>query len=78
MNKETSFFYTDWSALTVNDWAGIIVTVIVSVVLIAAYTLIFHPKNKERLESQRYLIDGLDGEPYLADKKLHGATNEQQ
>ncbi|MBT3347419.1 MAG: cbb3-type cytochrome c oxidase subunit 3 [Thiotrichales bacterium] len=60
-----SYFDTDWAALTVNDWVGMIVTVIVAVVLLVAYILVFHPKNRENLESQRYLVDGVDGENYL-------------
>ncbi|MBC8519009.1 MAG: cbb3-type cytochrome c oxidase subunit 3 [Gammaproteobacteria bacterium] len=62
MNKDTSYFFTDWSAMTVNDWVGMIVTVTVAVVMVVAYILVFHPKNKEHLESQRYLVDGVDGE----------------
>jgi len=62
MSKDTSYFYTDWAAMTVNDWAGLIVTVAVTVAMVVAYILVFHPKNKEHLESQRYLVDGIGGE----------------
>ncbi len=62
MAEEQGYFHTDWAALTVNDWVGLIVTVLVAVVLAVAYLYIFHPKNRERLEAQRYLVDGPEGE----------------
>ena len=74
--NETGYFYTDWAALTVNDWVGMIVTITVAVVLVVAYLLVFNPKNKEQLESQRYLVDGPEGEEFLVenstDKSTHG------
>lgn len=50
------YFHTDWAAMTANDWAGLIVTVIVFFLMIWAYVYVFHPKNKEKLESQRHII----------------------
>ncbi len=70
MSKESGYFHTDWAALTVNDWVGLIVTVLVAVVMVVAYLFVFHPKNKERLESQRYLVDGVDGDSSLTEN--HG------
>lgn len=49
------FFNTDWSAMSVNDWIGTIVTVVVFFAMIWAYVYTFHPKNKEKLESQRHI-----------------------
>lgn len=71
MTEETSILDTDWTALTVNDWVGMIVTVGVAIVLLIAYLYVFHPKNKEKLESQRYLVDGVEGEASLTEN-LHG------
>ncbi|MBT7306687.1 MAG: cbb3-type cytochrome c oxidase subunit 3 [Gammaproteobacteria bacterium] len=70
--NEVGYFHTDWAALTVNDWVGLIVTVTTAVVLAVAYLLVFHPKNKEQLESQRYLVDGVEGEKFLAENSIHG------
>ncbi len=70
--NETGFFHTDWAALTVNDWVGMIVTVTVAIVLVIAYLLVFNPKNKERLESQRFLVDGPEGEEFHAENDTHG------
>ena len=48
-------FNTDWSAMSINDWIGTIVTVAVFFAMIWAYVYTFHPKNKEKLESQRHI-----------------------
>lgn len=49
------YLQTDWAAMTLNDWIGTIVTVVVFVLMIWAYVYTFHPKNKEKLESQRHI-----------------------
>lgn len=49
-------FHTDWSAMTLNDWAGLIITVGVFLLMIWAYVHAFNPKNKEKLESKRHMI----------------------
>jgi cytochrome c oxidase cbb3-type subunit IV len=50
------FFNTDWAAMSVNDWIGTLVTILVCFAMIWAYVFAFHPKNKEKLESQRHII----------------------
>jgi cytochrome c oxidase cbb3-type subunit 4 len=52
----SDFFNTDWAAMTLNDWAGLIITVGIFFLMIWAYVYAFHPKNKANLESQRYAI----------------------
>ena len=49
-------FHTDWAAMTLNDWAGLIITMGVFFLMIWAYVFTFNPKNKEKLESQRHSI----------------------
>lgn len=49
------YLQTDWAAMTLNDWIGTIVTVVVFFLMIWAYVYTFHPKNKEKLESQRHI-----------------------
>lgn len=49
------YFYTDWAAMTVNDWVGLIMTVVVFFVMIWAYVYTFNPKNRDKLEAQRYI-----------------------
>ncbi|MCW8826216.1 MAG: cbb3-type cytochrome c oxidase subunit 3 [Gammaproteobacteria bacterium] len=47
------YFQTDWAAMTVNDWVGLIMTVVVFFVMIWAYVYTFNPKNRDKLEAQR-------------------------
>ena len=47
---------TDWAAMTLNDWAGLIITLGVFFLMIWAYVSTFNPKNKEKLESQSSII----------------------
>ena len=49
------YFYTDWANMTLNDWIGLITTVIIFGLMIWAYVYVFHPKNKDRLEAQRFI-----------------------
>ncbi len=50
------FFNTDWNAMSVNDWVGTFVTILAAIAMIWAYVYAFHPKNKEKLESQSHII----------------------
>ena len=50
-----NYFYTDWSAMTLHDWLGLGITIVVFLVMIALYVYIFHPSNREKLEQQRYI-----------------------
>ena len=52
------YFYTDWSAMTSHDWAGLIVTVVTFALMVIAYFYVFRPKNKDKLEAQKYLFMG--------------------
>lgn len=47
---------TDWAAMTLNDWVGLIITVGVFFLMIWAYVSTFNPKNKEKLESRSTII----------------------
>ncbi len=61
------YFYTDWSAMTSQDWAGLIITVVTFVLMVIAYFYVFRPKNKDKLEAQKYLL--MDEEPTNTEKK---------
>ncbi|VAW58927.1 hypothetical protein MNBD_GAMMA11-1879 [hydrothermal vent metagenome] len=52
----SDIFNTDWAAMTLNDWTGMFITLTVFFLMIWAYVYTFHPKNKEKLESQRHVI----------------------
>ncbi|CAK0761808.1 Cbb3-type cytochrome c oxidase subunit 3 [Gammaproteobacteria bacterium] len=49
------YFFTDWAALTLHDWIGLIITIAVFLVMVILYVYVLHPSNKERLEAQRLL-----------------------
>ncbi len=55
MSKLQEYFHTDWGSMTTADWVGMTLTVAIFVILIVVYVWVFHPKNKEKLESQRHL-----------------------
>jgi len=49
-------FQTDWAAMTLNDWAGLTITLGVFFLMVWAYVNTFNPKNKEKLESKKNII----------------------
>lgn len=55
MNKLEGYFHTEWSAMTVHDWIGLIITVAVFLLMVGLYVWVFHPKNKGKFESQRHI-----------------------
>ena len=55
MNAIKEHFNTEWSAMTFNDWFGLVITIIVFVLMIVLYVYVLHPSNKEKLEAQRYI-----------------------
>jgi cytochrome c oxidase cbb3-type subunit 4 len=65
VNKLKDYFYTDWGAMTLHDWLGMGVTIVVFFVMVGLYVYIFHPSNKERLEAHRFipLDEDMDDEP---------------
>jgi cytochrome c oxidase cbb3-type subunit 4 len=62
------YFHTDWAAMTTNDWIGTILTVVIFVAMVVAYFQVFRPKNKEKLESRRFIL-------FEEDKKEIGDKN---
>lgn len=62
------YFYTDWSAMTSQDWAGMFITVVTLVLMVIAYFYVFRPKNKDKLEAQRFMLMD-DDEPTNTEKK---------
>ncbi len=66
--QASGYFYTDWSAMTSHDWAGLIITVVTFVLMVIAYFYVFRPKNKDELEQQKFIL--FDGEePTTTEKK---------
>lgn len=70
MNRVKDYFNTDWASMTQHDWVGLLITIVVFFVMIGLYVYIFHPANKERLESQRHIP--LDDDDHEFHKPFHG------
>jgi cytochrome c oxidase cbb3-type subunit 4 len=51
----SDYFSTDWGTMTLQDWLGLIVTIVVFLLMIGLYVFVFHPANKEKLEAQRHI-----------------------
>jgi len=61
-------FETDWQAMTVNDWIGTILTVVIFLLMVVAYFQVFRPKNRERLEANKNI-------PFDEDNENHGDSD---
>ncbi|MEA3304006.1 MAG: cbb3-type cytochrome c oxidase subunit 3 [Pseudomonadota bacterium] len=55
MSKLKEYFYTDWEAMTASDWVGMILTVVVFLLMVALYFYVLRPKNRDKLEKQRFI-----------------------
>lgn len=55
MNSLREYFSSDWAAMTLHDWLGLGITIVVFIVMVAMYVYIFHPANKQRLEAHRFI-----------------------
>jgi cytochrome c oxidase cbb3-type subunit 4 len=53
VSKIQEYFHTDWSAMTVTDWFGLVFTVVIFVLMLVAYIWVFNPKNKDKIESNK-------------------------
>jgi cytochrome c oxidase cbb3-type subunit 4 len=49
------YFHTDWEAMTTNDWIGTILTVVVFLLMVGLYVIVLRPKNRDKLESKRFI-----------------------
>ena len=54
--------------MTTNDWIGTILTVVIFILMIVAYFQVFRPKNRDKLESKRFI-------PFDVDKQDSGEKN---
>jgi len=52
---QTSYFSTNWGAMTLQDWLGLVVTIVVFLLMIGLYVYVFHPANKAKLEAHRHI-----------------------
>lgn len=70
MTKLLDYLHTDWVSMTSNDWQGVLFTVGIFVAMIAAYVMVFNPKNKDAFEAQSDMVLRDEGDNNnLGDKK---------
>ena len=55
MSSLKEYFHTDWEAMTTNDWIGLSMTVVAFLLMIIVYFYALRPKNKEKLEKNRFI-----------------------
>lgn len=55
MTSLAEYFHTDWQAMTLNDWIGTILTVVIFLLMVLAYVLVFRPSQREHLESMKHI-----------------------
>ncbi len=65
VNSLAEYFHTDWAAMTVSDWIGTILTVVIFVLMVVVYFQVFRPKNRDRLEARKYI-------PFEDDNEFNG------
>ena len=68
MSSLKEYFHTDWGAMTTYDWIGTILTVVIFILMIVAYFQVFRPKNRDKLESRRFI-------PFEEDNRDNGEKN---
>ncbi len=67
MNSVSDYFSTNWQAMTLHDWLGLGITIVVFLVMLALYTYVLHPANRDRLEAQRHIP--LDDDQFHMEEK---------
>jgi len=67
VNDLKDYFHTDWAAMSLHDWLGLGITLVVFFVMIGLYVYVFHPSNKERLEAHRHIP--LDDDDFTLEPK---------
>ena len=69
MAKLLGYLGMDVNTMTLNDWQGVLLTLLAAAAMIFIYFLVFNPKNKDTLEAQRNI-------PFEDDHTHMGENNE--
>ena len=68
MAKLLGYLGLDVNTMTLNDWQGVLLTLLAAAAMIFIYFLVFNPKNKDTLEAQRNILFE-DDHTNMGDKK---------
>jgi cbb3-type cytochrome oxidase subunit 3 len=52
-----SYFQTDWESMTNADWAGLVIVLLLSAVMVALYIWVFKPGNRDKFEQYRDFVN---------------------
>ena len=66
------FFHTDWQSMTRADWAGLVIVLVLTVLMIGLYAWVFRPSNKDRFEQYRDFVN--DDKDDVRREVEHGQT----
>jgi cytochrome c oxidase cbb3-type subunit 4 len=70
MSVLTEYLHTDWVSMTLHDWLGMFITVVVFFGMVAGYIMVFNPRNKKDFESRRNLpLDEDEQQLVVGDKR---------
>lgn len=56
MAKLLEYLGMDVNAMSLNDWQGVVLTLLAAAAMIFIYFMVFNPKNKDTLEAQRNML----------------------
>ena len=56
MSNLERYFSTDWASMTGQDWAGLIVTVVVFLGVVITFSWALRPSKRKEMEEQKYKI----------------------
>ncbi|WP_343034764.1 cbb3-type cytochrome c oxidase subunit 3 [Thiomicrorhabdus cannonii] len=56
MSNLEQYLSTDWSAMTGQDWAGLIITVLVFLGMLITFWMTLRPGKRKELEEEKYKI----------------------
>jgi cytochrome c oxidase cbb3-type subunit 4 len=51
------YFRTDWAALTRADWAGLVIVLLLTMVMVGLYVWVFRPGNRKKFEQYRNFVN---------------------
>jgi cytochrome c oxidase cbb3-type subunit IV len=52
-----SYFQTDWELMTNADWAGLVIVLVLTAVMVGLYIWVFKPGNKDKFEQYRDFVN---------------------
>ena len=56
MAKLLGYLGMDVNAMSLNDWQGVLLTLLAAAAMVFIYFMVFNPKNKDTLEAQRNIL----------------------